>query len=148
MKVREGEGLMGGEVGILNVGCGDVKLTFDRNNPAECIRAARIVKDMLRRGYALLVEVTKKDGTKTYQRVKEFKDDTYEYIVADFDPIEARKHDSAELDATMDAELDAIGDANEQAAAQSRPAPNGKRRTRAIKATDAKAVAVARTAGG
>lgn len=46
-----------GSVGILNVGTGDIRLAFDKNNPAECIRAARIVKDMLRRGFALLVEV-------------------------------------------------------------------------------------------
>jgi len=39
-----------GEVAILSVGEGDTKLTFDKNNPAETIRAARIVGDMLRRG--------------------------------------------------------------------------------------------------
>ena len=51
-----------GQIGILNVGAGDTKLTFDKNNPAECIRSARIVTDMLRRGYALLIEVTDKKG--------------------------------------------------------------------------------------
>ena len=32
---------MTGDVGILNVGAGDVKLSFDTRNPAERIRAAR-----------------------------------------------------------------------------------------------------------
>ena len=49
-----------GQIGVLNVGAGDTKLSFDKNNPAEMIRSARIVTDMLRRGYALLVEVTDK----------------------------------------------------------------------------------------
>lgn len=49
-----------GQIGILNVGAGDTKISFDKNNPAERIRSARIVTDMLRRGYALLVEVTDK----------------------------------------------------------------------------------------
>ena len=34
-----------GEIGILNVGAGDTKLTFDKNNPAERIRSARIVAE-------------------------------------------------------------------------------------------------------
>ncbi|MEO8391171.1 hypothetical protein [Polaromonas sp.] len=38
-----------GSVGILNVGDGDTKLSFDPKNPAERIRAARIVRDMIRR---------------------------------------------------------------------------------------------------
>ena len=52
-----------GSIAILNVGAGDTRLSFDKANPAEAIRAARIVKDMLRRGYALLVEV-ERDGQK------------------------------------------------------------------------------------
>lgn len=74
-----------GEVSILNVGEGDTKLSFDKSNPAECIRAGRIVRDMLRRGYALLVEVDR-DGEKKFQRVEEFDDEHGEYIIADFDP--------------------------------------------------------------
>jgi hypothetical protein len=51
---------MSATVGILNVGTGDTKLVFDKDDPAECIRAARIVADMLRRGYALLVEAAQR----------------------------------------------------------------------------------------
>lgn len=74
-----------GTVGVLNVGAGDITLSFDKNNPADCIRAGRIVKDLIRRGYALLVEVT----PGKYQRAKDFDENTSEYIVADFDPMAA-----------------------------------------------------------
>lgn len=68
-------------IGILNVGAGDTKLTFDKSNPAECIRAARIVKDMLRRGYALLIDTGKrKGGRPVYVRAKDFDEKTCEYI--------------------------------------------------------------------
>lgn len=77
---------MAGQIGILNVGAGDTKLVFDRSNPAECIRAARIVKDMLRRGYALLIEVPKSGGGRVTQRVYDFDESACEYIIADFDP--------------------------------------------------------------
>jgi len=71
-----------GTVGILNVGAGDTKLTFDKKNPVERDRAARIVTDMLKRGYALLVQVGRKDGEPIYQRAKSFDPKTCEYIVA------------------------------------------------------------------
>ncbi len=73
---------MSGQLEILNVGEGDVKITFDTNDCADAIRAKRIITDMLRRGYALLVEV---DGK--FQRALEFDDARGEYIIADFDPL-------------------------------------------------------------
>lgn len=121
---------MTGTIGILNVGCGDTKLVFDPTNPQECIRAARIVKDMLRRGYALLVQVPpKKEGDKpTYQRIQDFREDTHEYIIADLDP-----------------EIAAAADAQEE-----QGAPNSKRKskTRRLKASNTRAVAVPHRAGG
>lgn len=83
---------MTGTVGILNVGAGDTKLSFDPRNPAERIRAARIVRDMIRRGYALLVEV----APGQYQRATDFDEARCEYIIADFDPVTAAEADSAE----------------------------------------------------
>ncbi len=83
-------GMNPGTVGILNVGAGDTKLTFDNTDPAETIRAARIVKDMLRRGYALLVEV-ERDGVKKFERALDFDENTCEYIIADYDPLAAKK---------------------------------------------------------
>lgn len=73
---------MDGTVGILNVGAGDTKLSFDPKNPVERARAAKIVEDMLRRGYALLVQVGKRKGEPLYQRATAFDPKTCEYIVA------------------------------------------------------------------
>lgn len=142
-----------GGIGILNVGCGDTKLTFDKNDPAECIRAARIVTDMLRRGYALLVEVEQSDGTKKYQRVLEFKEDTCEYIIADFDPVQASRVDG--VDKIMETTGEQAGETapasgtaqNDAGATAERPKlKRGGRR--AIPASGASGVAVARSAGG
>lgn len=78
-----------GSLGILNVGAGDIKLSFDPANPSERIRAARIVTDMLRRGYALLVAVPDGDGGTIYTRATDFDEATCEYLIADFDPMAA-----------------------------------------------------------
>lgn len=78
-----------GTLEILNVSAGDVKISFDTQDAAEAIRARRIVQDMLRRGYCLLIEV---DGK--IQRVKEFDEARGEYIIADFDSLEAAKVDA------------------------------------------------------
>lgn len=133
-----------GTLGILNVGAGDVKLSFDPADPGERIRAARIVKDMLRRGYAIVVQVgTAPDGKPIYQRATGFREDVCQYLIADFDPM-----------AASDNEGDHRGE--EQVQTQAGAAPDGaapalKRRGRppkAIPAESTRAVAVARSAGG
>lgn len=129
---------MDGTVSILSVGSGDTKISFDPSNAAERIRAARIVADMLRRGYALLVEVERR-GKKSFQRVKAFREDRCEYIIADLDPVTALAADVEE------------GHAKEAAAAHTPKAgraPRAKLRDRAIPAEKARAVAVPRSAGG
>lgn len=73
---------MTGTVSILNVGEGDTKLTFDKKNPVERERAAKVVADMLARGYALLVQVGKKNGEPIYQRAHAFDPRKCEYIIA------------------------------------------------------------------
>lgn len=73
-----------GNVSILNVAAGDLSLTFDKNNPVETIRAARVCRDMLRRGYALLIEV-ERDGKKAYERALDFREDICCYVIADYD---------------------------------------------------------------
>lgn len=70
---------------ILNVQAGDIKITFDEDDVVETIRAKRIIADMLRRGYALVVEV-ERDGKKAFERVQGFDAEKGEYIIADFDP--------------------------------------------------------------
>lgn len=114
-----------GEIGILNVGAGDTKLSFDPKNKAETKRAAGIVKDMIRRGYAILVQVGENDKGPLYQRAHDFDETTAEYIIAG------------------GPENMEIPDVKKPAS----PPRKGKAATR-IPATKAKAVAVARTAGG
>jgi hypothetical protein len=123
---------MTGEVGILNVGCGDTKLSFDPSNPQECIRAARIVKDMLRRGYALLVATGEREGKPLYQRVYAFDDTKYEYVIADFDPEIAAQEDQKEAE-NVNPERTVTG---------------RKSRTKRVSAAKHRAVAVPRSAGG
>lgn len=72
---------MMGELGILNVGAGDTKLTFDKSKPEERKRAAAIVTDMLKRGFAILVQVGEKNGEPLYQRAKAFDPKTCEYLI-------------------------------------------------------------------
>lgn len=124
---------MTGTVSILNVGEGDTKLVFDRDNPGDTARAARIVKDMLRRGYTLMVDSGKKteNGKPVYQRVLEFREDTFEYIIADFDPQIATVADSQEAEPS-----------HEPNKRRGRP---GKR---SLDAATTKAVAVPHRAGG
>ena len=74
-----------GVLEILNVGAGDVKITFNNGDIQETIRARRIVTDMLRRGYALIVEV-EREGRMAYERVQAFDEAKGEYIIADLDP--------------------------------------------------------------
>lgn len=125
-----------GEIGILNVGAGDIKISFNTDDEQEKIRARRIVKDMLRRGYALLIEV--EPGK--YQRAKDFDESTGEYLIADFDP--TVEEDEAET-----------GD-DEQAEEEAQPAKGSKKKrrkktkTRRVKASSTSGVAVSRTAGG
>lgn len=133
---------MNGSVGILNVGCGDTKLTFDKDDPAECARAARVVADMIKRGYVLMVRTDPSDPKKV-ERVRAFKEDTYEYIIADFDSAVAVEHDKQETDGHAEQTTAAGADA---------PAPQGRTRrpykTKRLRATDVGAVAIAHTAGG
>lgn len=136
-----------GVMHVLNVGDGDTKLSFDPKNPAERIRAARIVRDMLRRGYALLIEVDR-DGEKRLERALEFREDVCEYVIADFDPVAA-----ADADAEEEHHAQKQGQVGAGSAPAGDPPPQPKRRGRppgrvAVKAERTRAVAVAPTAGG
>ena len=130
-----------GELSILNVGDGDTKITFDKRNVGETIRAKRIITDMLRRGYALVVEVERK-GEKAYERVRAFDEKTDSYIIADFDSVEAAKVDA----------LPAAGEDDMSATCKCgrplhhRGACKGKRRSLPIATT--KATGIGRSAGG
>lgn len=136
-----------GSVGILNVGSGDTKLSFDPKNPAERIRAARIVKDMLRRGYALLIEHP--SGSGTYTRALDFNEEVCEYVIADFDPITAAEADAQEEQDVQQGEASAgaTQGSTAEVAPRGRGRPPGSGR-KTVPADATKAVAVARIAGG
>lgn len=68
-------------VSILNVGEGDTKLSFDPEKPVERERAARVVTDMLRRGYAISIYIGEKNGKRQYRRAKGFDPKTCEYLI-------------------------------------------------------------------
>lgn len=145
-----------GEVAILNVGDGDTKLSFDPKNPAERIRAARIVRDMIRRGYALLVEVSPGE----YQRATDFDESKCEYIIADFDPSADTQNDTPEKpngNPQGNGQAQGQNDPQQSGAAQGEegdaggaPVERSRRntRTRRVPAETTRTVAVARTAGG
>ena len=88
-----------GSLHVLNVSGGDVTLSFNRQDVVEAIRAKRIVTDMLRRGYALLVEV---DGA--YQRIQHFDEAHGVYVIADYDPSVMMPEESLHVQETPEAE--------------------------------------------
>lgn len=66
---------------VLNVGAGDTKLSFDKDKPEERKRAAAAVGDMLKRGFAILVEVGRDEKGPLYRRCESFDPETCEYII-------------------------------------------------------------------
>lgn len=129
-----------GSLSILNVGAGDIKIEFNTASISETIRAKRIITDMLRRGYALLVEV-ERDGERAWERVQQFDEKRSEYIIADFDAELAqevdRQSEAAELRRTHAVEPP-VADP---------PAPT-RRGYKRVPMAKTKATAVGRSAGG
>ena len=142
-----------GSVGILNVGAGDTKLTFDPKDPAECVRAARIVKDMLRRGYALMVEVTRR-GKREWVRALDFDEAHHAYVIADLDPVAAATADGEEAAQPADSVyrtesgLCACGCGQQVEDGKTWRRGHSARKRRRVPASGTRAVAVARSAGG
>lgn len=123
---------MSGVLEILNVGRGDVKISYDTTNAAEAIRAKRIIKDMMKRGYALLVEVEGK-----HSRVKAFDEAQGEYIIADFDPEGEEEEENPDSTAGPPARK-ALTSAEKR----------GMRKDRRVSMIKTKATAIGPTAGG
>lgn len=115
---------------ILNVGAGDTKLSFDPKNKAERKHAAKVVTDMLNRGYAILVEAGQDgDGETLYRRVTAFDEKTCEYLIVGLPE-------------------DMVDETAEAAPRRKAPKTRKAATTRRIRAEGSRAVAVARTAGG
>jgi hypothetical protein len=148
---------MTGTVGILNVGAGDITLSFDPANAIERIRSARIVRDMIRRGYALLVEV-ERDGVKSFERALDFDEAHCRYLIADFAPETVEREFSrplAELaiDKGMENDHGESGTAAEaetpETSAGKGTKKSGRRgKFKSVDAGTTRAVAVGRSSGG
>jgi hypothetical protein len=123
--------MMAGSIGILNVGAGDTKLVFDKSNPDETAKSAAIVRDMIRRGFVLLIEVGNNEKGPIYQRAHDFDAETAEYIVAG--------PSTPAPEETTDVQVPPV---------PPRRRSKGKEPTVRIAASATNAVAVARTAGG
>lgn len=118
---------MRGELIVLNTGAGELRFSFDKDDPVETERARRTVEDMLQRGYVLMVNMTRRGKTTTI-RAKGFDAKTDEYIIA----------------------TDALyaGDPATGADAVA-PAKTGQRkRGSRVKAKNVNAIAIGRSAGG
>lgn len=122
---------MAGSLSCLNVSGGDITIEFDHENAAEAIRAKRMITDMLKRGYALLIETS--DGT--YTRCKKFLPDVGKYIVADFD----NKPETKDEDAKIETPEKNVGKIETR---------GRKSKTKEIPMATAKARAVAPSSGG
>jgi len=120
---------MSGEIGILNVGAGDTKLVFDPKKPEEVKRASATLKDMIRRGFAILIEIGHDDKGPIYRRAHDFDADTAEYIIAG-----------------LPGELESNDDEKPTAPPRRRKERAGKGRR--FPAAAARGIAVAPTAGG
>lgn len=114
---------MSGALEILNVGLGDLKLTFNKHSEAERARAQRTIEKLLREGYAILIE----RGDGTYQRAHGFDPEQDAYVL--MEPTEDRPPTADDVE----------------------PQPEKKRgrpRKTLVKREEARATAVARSAGG
>lgn len=89
-----------GQIGILNVGLGDTKLSFDKDKPAERERAAKVVTDMLQRGYAILVQVGEQNGKPLYMRAESFDPQTCEYLIVGLPEAETTEPENQEETST------------------------------------------------
>jgi hypothetical protein len=90
---------MSGTVDILNTGAGHMQLRFDKSDPIEADRARRVVTDMLRKGFALFVEIGELEpGRPNMVRVEAFDAERDVYVIADV-PTEIQGDWDAEVEA-------------------------------------------------
>ena len=119
-----------GSLSVLNVGAGDLTITFDPGNAEETVKGLRMLMDMQRRGYLIAVKLP--DGS--YVRAEEIDPTAGAYVISlpeDAPPA---------LLATMQAV------ALETAADQ--PKRRGRPRKVKVPIATSEAVGVARSAGG
>lgn len=136
-----------GSIGILNVGAGDTKLSFDPAKPEETKRAAAVVEDMLKRGFAILVQVGERDGRPLFQRAESFDPETCEYIIVGTPPPPTPSIEGIDKTASPEAVADDAGAPRRRKSRKGVKLGAYKSKTR-VPAASTRAVAVARSAGG
>lgn len=116
-----------GQVSVLNVGAGDISVTFNSLDEAEGRKAVRMLTDMVRRGYAVCLQLP--DGT--YQRVTEVDAAHGRYVV-------------------QIPEADPLPDGMAEEPERTRRRGKAARKTRSVSQpiSQGKAVGIARSAGG
>ena len=114
-----------GSLSVLNCGAGDLKFRFDANDPDEVEKAKKVIEDMLKRGYTILVEV---DGE--WRRATGFDPAKNCYLVTEPPPEQPVAVDPA------------------QTAPPPPPKKRGRPKKREVPAATVRATAVAPTAGG
>lgn len=65
-----------GTLCILNITAGDIKVSFNKDDPEEAARAREMIEDMLKRGYSILVQWG--DG---WRRAKKFIPSRDSYVI-------------------------------------------------------------------
>jgi hypothetical protein len=118
-----------GFLSVLNVGAGDLKMTFDKDKPGDVERARRAIEDMLRRGYMIFLE-----GPDGLERVRAFDPTSMSYVV------EVPVVDEPETEAIPAPDAPKLADTPRK-----RGRPKG---TKKVPMTSTRATAVAATAGG
>jgi hypothetical protein len=111
-----------GSIDILNTGHGHLEIVVDKSDVAKLELARRVIKDMLRRGYALFVHG---EGNELH-RVRRFDEKADRYVIAAGAEVEAEEPKDRTLP----------------------PLKRGRPRTRAVDISGAKVTAVGRSAGG
>lgn len=129
-----------GSLCVLNVGAGDVRLSFNHHDKSEKAKALRMLKDMIRRGYAVLIQL--EDGS--YTRAIEVDATRGTYVIQEPDSdvvIDVEREQKALPPATG---LDEVP------LKKRRGRPPGKRgaQRRHVPIATSHAVGVARSAGG
>lgn len=66
-----------GELSVLNVGAGDINITFNNADADEVGRARQVISDMQKAGYAIMVQMP----DKSYQRIADFDPARNAYVV-------------------------------------------------------------------
>lgn len=135
-----------GSLSILNTGAGDIKMTFDHHNPDEATKAIAMLQDIQKRGYAILVQ--QEDGS--YARAHRIDAETGCYVVVVPTPISAPVPAPAEEPGEdTQGEVSATPEPqDEDTLAPNRKARRSRGTVKNIPVAGAKAVAVARSAGG